>query len=40
MNIEGEGEAFDYNPAGAQSFTRIYSVRLKTHVALRAKHSD
>lgn len=40
MDIEGGGEAFDYNPADAQGFIRINSVRLKTYAALRAKHSD
>eukprot|EP00568_Trieres_chinensis_P012795 CAMPEP_0183292788 /NCGR_PEP_ID=MMETSP0160_2-20130417/1715_1 /TAXON_ID=2839 ORGANISM="Odontella Sinensis, Strain Grunow 1884" /NCGR_SAMPLE_ID=MMETSP0160_2 /ASSEMBLY_ACC=CAM_ASM_000250 /LENGTH=419 /DNA_ID=CAMNT_0025453797 /DNA_START=127 /DNA_END=1386 /DNA_ORIENTATION=- len=37
MDIEGGGEAFDYNPADAQGFIRINSVRLKTYAALRAK---
>jgi len=39
MDIEGGGEAFDYNPADAQGFIRINSVRLKTYAALRAKFS-
>lgn len=39
MDIEGGGEAFDYNPADAQGFIRINSVRLKTYSALRAKDS-
>lgn len=37
MDIEGGGSAFDYNPADAQGFIRINSVRLKTYAALRAK---
>eukprot|EP00540_Astrosyne_radiata_P011646 CAMPEP_0116836694 /NCGR_PEP_ID=MMETSP0418-20121206/8241_1 /TAXON_ID=1158023 /ORGANISM="Astrosyne radiata, Strain 13vi08-1A" /LENGTH=209 /DNA_ID=CAMNT_0004466497 /DNA_START=14 /DNA_END=643 /DNA_ORIENTATION=+ len=37
MDIEGGGAAFDYNPADAQGFIRINSVRLKTYAALRAK---
>jgi len=37
MDIEGGGEAFDYNPADAQGFIRINSVRLKTYAALRAR---
>merc|ERR1712070_1177798 len=37
MDIEGGGEAFDYNPADAQGFIRINAVRLKTYAALRAK---
>jgi len=37
MDIEGGGDAFDYNPADAQGFIRINSVRLKTYSALRAK---
>ncbi len=37
MDIEGGGEAFDYNPGDAQGFIRINSVRLKTYAALRAK---
>ena len=37
MDIEGGGDAFDYNPADAQGFIRINSVRLKTYAALRAK---
>jgi argininosuccinate synthase len=37
MDIEGGGEAFDYNPADAQGFISINSVRLKTYAALRAK---
>ena len=40
MDIEGGGEAFDYNPADAQGFIRINSVRLKTYAALRAKDSS
>jgi len=40
MDIEGGGEAFDYNPADAQGFIRINSVRLRTYAALRAKVSD
>jgi argininosuccinate synthase len=39
MDIEGGGEAFDYNPADATGFIRINSVRLKTYAALRAKHA-
>lgn len=39
MDIEGGGEAFDYNPADSQGFIRINSVRLKTYAALRAKYS-
>lgn len=37
MDIEGGGEAFDYNPGDSQGFIRINSVRLKTYAALRAK---
>ena len=40
MDIEGGGDAFDYNPADAQGFIRINSVRLKTYAALRAKDSE
>lgn len=40
MDIEGGGDAFDYNPADAQGFIRINSVRLKTYAALRAKNLD
>mmetsp|Transcript_41626 Transcript_41626/g.61073 ORF Transcript_41626/g.61073 Transcript_41626/m.61073 type:complete len:420 (-) Transcript_41626:86-1345(-) len=40
MDIEGGGEAFDYNPADAQGFIRINSVRLKTYAALRAKFGE
>lgn len=40
MDIEGGGEAFDYNPGDAQGFIRINSVRLKTYSALRAKTAD
>jgi len=40
MDIEGGGEAFDYNPADAQGFIRINSVRLKTYSALRAKTKE
>eukprot|EP00543_Licmophora_paradoxa_P000480 CAMPEP_0202445094 /NCGR_PEP_ID=MMETSP1360-20130828/3978_1 /ASSEMBLY_ACC=CAM_ASM_000848 /TAXON_ID=515479 /ORGANISM="Licmophora paradoxa, Strain CCMP2313" /LENGTH=419 /DNA_ID=CAMNT_0049061245 /DNA_START=83 /DNA_END=1342 /DNA_ORIENTATION=- len=40
MDIEGGGDAFDYNPADAQGFIRINSVRLKTYAALRAKDAD
>ncbi len=40
MDIEGGGEAFDYNPADAQGFIRINSVRLKTYAALRAKDEE
>jgi argininosuccinate synthase len=40
MDIEGGGDAFDYNPADAQGFIRINTVRLKTYAALRAKDSD
>mmetsp|Transcript_17487 Transcript_17487/g.25882 ORF Transcript_17487/g.25882 Transcript_17487/m.25882 type:complete len:422 (-) Transcript_17487:246-1511(-) len=40
MDIEGGGEAFDYNPADAQGFIRINSVRLKTYAALRAKDTE
>lgn len=38
MDIEGGGDAFDYNPADAQGFIRINAVRLKTYAALRAKN--
>mmetsp|Transcript_3556 Transcript_3556/g.8101 ORF Transcript_3556/g.8101 Transcript_3556/m.8101 type:complete len:218 (-) Transcript_3556:201-854(-) len=38
MDIEGGGDAFDYNPADAQGFIRINAVRLKTYAALRAKY--
>jgi len=37
MDIEGGGEAFDYNPADAAGFIRINAVRLKTYAALRSK---
>lgn len=37
MDIDGGGDAFDYNPADAQGFIRINAVRLKTYAALRAK---
>jgi argininosuccinate synthase len=37
MDIEGGGDAFDYNPADANGFIKINSVRLKTYAALRAK---
>jgi len=37
MDIEGGGDAFDYNPADAEGFIRINAVRLKTYAALRAK---
>lgn len=37
MDIEGGGDAFDYNPADAQGFIRINAVRLKSYAALRAK---
>ena len=40
MDIEGGGSAFDYNPADAQGFIRINSVRLKTYAALRAKKNS
>ena len=40
MDIEGGGDAFDYNPADAQGFIRINSVRLKTYSALRAKDNQ
>lgn len=40
MDIEGGGEAFDYNPADSQGFIRINSVRLKTYAALRAKDEE
>eukprot|EP00535_Pseudo-nitzschia_heimii_P003109 CAMPEP_0197173544 /NCGR_PEP_ID=MMETSP1423-20130617/433_1 /TAXON_ID=476441 /ORGANISM="Pseudo-nitzschia heimii, Strain UNC1101" /LENGTH=418 /DNA_ID=CAMNT_0042622371 /DNA_START=60 /DNA_END=1316 /DNA_ORIENTATION=+ len=40
MDIEGGGDAFDYNPADAQGFIRINAVRLKTYAALRAKDSE
>mmetsp|Transcript_10274 Transcript_10274/g.13003 ORF Transcript_10274/g.13003 Transcript_10274/m.13003 type:complete len:419 (-) Transcript_10274:166-1422(-) len=40
MDIEGGGDAFDYNPADAQGFIRINSVRLKTYAALRAKDQE
>jgi argininosuccinate synthase len=40
MDIEGGGDAFDYNPADAQGFIRINTVRLKTYAALRAKDSN
>jgi argininosuccinate synthase len=39
MDIEGGGDAFDYNPADANGFIRINAVRLKTYAALRAKFS-
>jgi len=37
MDIEGGGDAFDYNPADANGFIRMNAVRLKTYAALRAK---
>jgi len=37
MDIDGGGEAFDYNPADAQGFIRINSVRLKAYNALKRK---
>lgn len=37
MDIEGGGDAFDYNPSDAAGFIRINAVRLKTYAALRAK---
>jgi argininosuccinate synthase len=37
MDQEGGGDAFDYNPADANGFIKINSVRLKTYAALRAK---
>lgn len=40
MDIEGGGEAFDYNPADAEGFIRINSVRLKTYAALRARTAE
>jgi argininosuccinate synthase len=40
MDIEGGGDAFDYNPADATGFIRINSVRLKTYAALRAKQEQ
>jgi argininosuccinate synthase len=40
MDIEGGGEAFDYNPSDAAGFIRINAVRLKTYAALRAKQND
>lgn len=40
MDIEGGGEAFDYNPADANGFIRINAVRLKTYAALRAKDNE
>jgi len=39
MDIEGGGDAFDYNPADSNGFIRINAVRLKTYAALRAKHA-
>jgi argininosuccinate synthase len=40
MDIEGGGDAFDYNPADANGFIKINSVRLKTYAALRAKDDE
>ena len=40
MDIEGGGDAFDYNPADANGFIRINAVRLKTYAALRAKDNE
>lgn len=37
VDIEGGGEAFDYNPANANGFIRINAVHLKTYAALRTK---
>jgi len=39
MEIE-DGGAFDYNPADAQGFIRINSVRLKTYAHLRAQQNS
>lgn len=40
MDIEGGGDAFDYNPSDAAGFIRINAVRLKTYAALRAQTSQ
>lgn len=40
MDIEGGGDAFDYNPADANGFIRINAVRLKAYAALRAKTAN
>ena len=40
MDQEGGGEVFDYNPADANGFIKINSVRLKTYAALRAKDAE
>eukprot|EP00571_Detonula_confervacea_P017182 CAMPEP_0172309948 /NCGR_PEP_ID=MMETSP1058-20130122/10986_1 /TAXON_ID=83371 /ORGANISM="Detonula confervacea, Strain CCMP 353" /LENGTH=419 /DNA_ID=CAMNT_0013022673 /DNA_START=33 /DNA_END=1292 /DNA_ORIENTATION=+ len=40
MDIEGGGDAFDYNPSDAAGFIRINAVRLKTYAALRAKTQE
>jgi argininosuccinate synthase len=40
MDIDGGGDAFDYNPADANGFIRINAVRLKTYAALRARCGD
>eukprot|EP00520_Triparma_pacifica_P003471 CAMPEP_0118645880 /NCGR_PEP_ID=MMETSP0785-20121206/7746_1 /TAXON_ID=91992 /ORGANISM="Bolidomonas pacifica, Strain CCMP 1866" /LENGTH=428 /DNA_ID=CAMNT_0006537811 /DNA_START=23 /DNA_END=1309 /DNA_ORIENTATION=- len=37
MDIEGGGEAMDYNPADSQGFIKINSVRLKMYSALKKK---
>ena len=37
MDIDGGGDAFDYNPADANGFIRINAVRLKTYAALRKR---
>ncbi|KAL7533205.1 hypothetical protein ACHAXR_005098 [Thalassiosira sp. AJA248-18] len=37
MDIEGGGDAFDYNPSDAAGFIRINAVRLKTYAALRSR---
>ena len=37
MDIEGGGDAFDYNPSDAAGFIWINAVRLKTYAALRGQ---
>jgi argininosuccinate synthase len=39
MDIEGGGD-MDYNPADAQGFIRINTVRLKTYAALHQKRQS
>ena len=38
MDKEGGGNAFVYNTANAQGFSRINAIRLKTHASLSNKY--